>query len=194
MKRILLAFTLIGLLGSGAAVVGGPNASDGEMAITSGSSSSATTAVGPNGTQWRSSIENRGSSCRSSNSSQSIEFIGFQGNGDMTELNFQGAINTSNPCVEPEVEGEEVEEDFYRLDIVEKPSDGPCTSCLGTKSFSASFSAPGDYKVEVVSENKTLGTQKTPGYENGSSSTTEPEPSGVSAGISKIFAWLISIF
>ncbi len=194
MRRIILAFTLIGLLGSGAAVVGGPNASDGEMAITSGGSSSATTAVGPNSTRWSTNIENRNSSCRSSNTSQSIDFIGFQGDGELTELNFEGVINTSNPCVKLSLDSEKVEEDVYQVEIVESPAEGPCTSCLGAAEFAASFSAPGDYKVEIINENETLGVQKTPGFQEENSSETGSEEAGVGEGLSSILRWLSSLF
>ena len=112
----------------------------------------------------------------------------------MTELNFEGAIETSNPCVELSLRGEKIEEDVYRLEIVEKPSAEPCVSCLGIKEFSASFSAPGDYKVEIVNGNETLGTQKTPGFNDSNSTETGSEESGVSNNLKRILEWIGSLF
>lgn len=186
---------LIGFIGAGTAVVGGPNASDGEMTITSGSAG-ATTAVGPNGTQWTSSIENLNSSCRSPGDTENVDFIGFQADGELTELNFRGSINTSNPCSRISLDVEEVNDREYVIEVFENQSTEPCTQCTGTASFSASFAAEEDYRVEVIHDGDTLGVQETPGY--GDSDTEEPEDdsdgSGVWGGLSGVLNWFSSLF
>lgn len=194
MRRFLIAFVVISLVGGGAAVVGGPNASEGEMTITSGSSASASAAVGPNGTEWRSSIENRNSSCRGPEDSENISFTGFQSDGNFTELSFKGSVNTSNPCVELGLETSEIGENTYQLEIVESPSEGICTQCVGTARFEGSFAAKGDYRVEIVHEGEILDKQKTPGFsEREESPGSEPEGAGVWKGFSSILEWLGSI-
>lgn len=190
MRRILVLFALIGFVGAGTAVVGGPNASDGEMVIMdSGGSASASAAVGPNGTQWRSSLENLNSSCRSPEDDQNVEFVGFQGDGNMTQLQFTGRINTSNPCTELSMDVKQVNESFYRAEIVKNPSREICTQCTGTAEFSASFSTEGDYRFEVVSDGRTLGVQETPGYGEGKSPEGEKE-----SVLKQLLNWFNSIF
>lgn len=94
-KKALLSVTLILITGVSTAVVGGPNASDGELAITSSSSSaSATTAVGPNGTQYEAkfSVVNRSASANQTG------VINSSFDGD--QVNFTGVVETPTPCYE----------------------------------------------------------------------------------------------
>lgn len=197
MRKFLIAAALLVFTSTSLGVVGGPNASEGEMTITSGSSSSASTAVGPNGTEWRSSLENRENSCISGNQSQNIEFQGFQADGDFTTLNFDGLIQTSNPCVNLELNVSEESGDVYRIELVERSSDGVCVECVGAARFSGSFSAPGEYRAEVVNNGEVLGTIETPGFVEENSSgedSSEPEGQSVWEGFSSIFKWFGSLF
>ena len=193
MRYTLVFMALIGFLGMGAGVVGGPNASDGEMVIMdSGNSASATTSVGPNGTSWSTEIQNLNSTCRGPGDRQEIEFIGFQTDGNLTELNFRGSLNTSNPCTELEIKVNETGENSYRLEIVETSSNGICTQCLGNSEFRGSFAAEKRYKVKIIHNGEVLGTQKTPGY---GEEKQRPlvEEAGVWKAFSGIFEWLGSI-
>lgn len=198
MRKFLIAAALLVFTGMSFGVVGGPNASEGEMTITSGSSSSASAAVGPKGTQWRSSLENRNNSCISGNQSQNIDFQGFQADGNFTTLNFNGLVQTANPCVELELNSSKESENFYRVEIVERSGDGVCVECVGVARFEGSFSAPGDYRVEVVNNGEVLDSIETPGFEaeNISEENEESEPEGKSVweGFSSIFNWFGSLF
>lgn len=193
MRRLLLTVSLIGLLGFGTAVVGGPNASDGEMTITSGSSASATTSVGANGTEYKTTIDNLNNSCSSGNQSVGMDFIGFQGDGDMTELSFEGTLETANPCTELTLKTEEVSDNSYRVEVVEKSTGrGPCVQCIGGAEFKGSFSAPGEYKVEFVKNNQSLGVQETSGFNQ--SDTEDPSQEKKSSGMNRFLSWLLGIF
>lgn len=196
MKRTLLTLALISIIGLGTAVVRGPNASDDEMAITSGSSASATTSVGPNGTEFKTTIENLNNTCSTENQSTGIDFIGFQGDGEMTQLRFEGSIQTSNPCIEIAMETEQVSDNSYKVNLVEKSSGRqPCTQCIGNAKFAGSFSAPGDYKVEFVNGNQSLGTQETADF-NQSEDIAGPDPKDTREKplFSRIFNWFGNLF
>lgn len=192
MKRIYLTLALIGLIGLGTSVVGGPNASDGEMAITSGSSASASASVGPNGTEYKTTIENLNNSCSTGNQSTGMDFIGFQGNGEMTELSFEGVVNTANPCTEIGLETEEISDNVYQVELVEKSTgQGPCVQCVGNAEFSGSFSAPGEYKVEFVKNNQSLGIQETSEFNQTNSEDTNSKNSK-NSGLKSFLNWLSS--
>lgn len=193
MRRTLVLLAFIGFVGTGTAVVGGPNESKGEMVLMdSGSSSSATTSVGPNGTKWNSEISNLNSTCRGPEDLQRLEFIGFQTDGNLTELNFKGRVNTSNPCTELSLDVNQTGENSYRIEIVEESSEGICTQCLGNSEFKGSFATEGDYNIEIVHEGQILGTQKTPGYSEGKE--TEPKDASLWKGFNGIIEWFRSLF
>lgn len=193
MRRVLALAALIGFISAGTAVVGGPNASEGEMVIMdSSSSSSASAAVGPNGTEWRSSIENLNNSCVSSERNSSVEFVGFQSDGNLTKLSFKGSLTTPNPCYELSLNVKEVEKGLYRLEIMENSSSKICVQCLGSARFRASFSAEGDYKIKVIHDGEIIGTQKTPGYSK-EKPVTNPEEAGIMEGLTSIIQWFRSL-
>jgi hypothetical protein len=100
MRKTAIALVLVVLTGLSTAVVGGPEAGEGEMAITStGSSASASTTVGPNGTKWRTEVADINNSCMSGNQSESFQFGEFTGVEDnLTSIEFSGTLQTSNPC------------------------------------------------------------------------------------------------
>jgi len=194
MKRTLLTLGLIGLIGFGTAVVGGPNASDGEATITSGSSASASASVGPNGTEYRTSIQNLNNSCSTGNQSTGMDFIGFQGDGEMTELSFEGVLSTANPCTEIGLETEKISDNVYQVELVEKSTgQGPCVQCVGNAEFTGSFSAPGEYRVEFVKNNQSLGIQETSEFNQTSSEDTK-EKNSKESGLKTLLNWLSSLF
>ena len=194
MKRVYLTLALISLIGLGTAVVGGPNASDNEVAITSGSSASASTSVGPNGTEYSTSIENLNNSCVTGDQSIGLDFVGFQGDGNMTELSFEGTLETSNPCTELALEAEEVSENSYRVEVVEKSTGrGPCVQCVGGAEVTGTFSAPGEYKVEFMKGNESLGVRETSGYEE-SQKGEETGGEKRRSGLHGLINWFSSLF
>lgn len=200
MRKILLGTALLVFIGLGTASVGGPEGDEGEMTIMeSGGSASATTSVGPNGTRWRTDISNTGTSCISGNQTQNVSFGDFQDVEEgMTKISFHGGIKTSNPCHEISLNVSETSEDSYRVELVEKSTNSPtevCESCLGLVRFNASFSAPGDYRVEFVNQGETLEELETSGYGSSSSETGQDDDSGlegasVMEAISNWLSWL----
>jgi hypothetical protein len=191
MRKALSLIVLTGFLGIGSAVVGGPNASEGEMAITSGSSE-ASAAVDSNGTQWKSKIENLNSSCRSPRDKEDVEFDGFQKDEEMTVLSFRGTINTSNPCSEVSIDVEKTNESNYKINLIEDRSDGVCTQCTGTATFNASFSASGDYLVQIIHDGEVLGSKETPSYNEDQRDISGS--TGVWEGVSEVLTWFGSLF
>lgn len=196
MRKLSILGLMVVFAGVSLAVVNGTAPSEGEMAVTGASgSASATTSVSENRTMYRSTIQNTNNSCISGNQSQHLDFEGFQSEEEnMTELSFNGLVQTSNPCVELDLEASEVSEKVYRLELVEKSTSEFCTGCIGAAKFRGTFSAPGDYSVKIVHDGEVLGTQKTPGFqeENITTEKTEPEEAIVWEGISSIFNWFNS--
>ena len=93
MKRTILLAALLLLVSTTAAVVGGPEPDDGEMAIMgSGSSASASTAVGPNGTEWSSTVKMQG---RNPNISIGEKLVNVSYSGNTTT--FDGYIQAPTP-------------------------------------------------------------------------------------------------
>lgn len=200
MRKILLGTVLLAFIGLGTAVVGGPEADEGEMVIMdSGGSASATTSVGPNGTQWRTDIINTGTSCISGNQTQNVSFGDFQEVDEgMMKISFHGEIESSTPCHKISLNVSETSEDIYRVELVEKSTNPPtevCESCLGLVRFNASFSAPGDYRVEFVNQGDTLEELETSGYSSSSDKTGQEDDSGpkgasIMEAISNWLKWL----
>lgn len=197
MKRLSVLIAFIALTGLSSAVVGGPNASDGEMAITSGSgSASATQSVGPNGTKWRTEIGTYNSSCMSGNRSQGIEFGDFSREENMTVIEFSGVLEASTPCHRAALNVSKTSEDVYQVEILEKSTDRVCTTCIGALNFEGSFAAPGEYRAVFLNDGEELGVKETSDYgeeeagENGGSG----QERSVWEGFSSIFGWLGSLF
>ncbi|WP_414838031.1 hypothetical protein ACK3SF_01365 [Candidatus Nanosalina sp. VS9-1] len=166
MRKFLVLIALASLVtGSAFAVVGGPEPGEGEMAIMSGgSSASATTSVDANGTEWRSEISNLNSSCMSGNMSTGLEFGEFEDVEEGQKVEFSGAISTANPCATIETEVSEVSDNSYSMELVEKSGNGTCVSCVGVRKIEGSFTAEGEYTLEVVKDGETVEEVETPGY------------------------------
>lgn len=196
MKRLSIALAVLALTGMSAAVVGGPNASEGEMAITSGTgSASATNSIGPNGTQWRSQIGSYNSSCMSGNQSQGIEFGDFSTEENMTVIEFSGVLEASTPCHRAALNVSETSEDVYRVEILEKSTERVCTTCVGALNIEGSFAAPGEYRVTFVNDGEQLAERETSGYGDDTGSENGDENGrSVLEGFSSIFSWLGSLF
>lgn len=173
MKRAVFSVAVLLFVGLGTAVVGGPNASDGEMAITSGGSAEATTGVGPDGKIYRTSIETTESSCLTGNQSTGIRFGEFSESGNFTRIEFSGTVQTPNPCHEVTLDVSEESSNVYRVDIKEVSRNGTCVTCLGGISFEGYFEAKDDYRLEVFHEGDNLFNKSTEGF-----STEEPENTG----------------
>lgn len=195
MKKILFTALILVSVGLGSAVAGGPEAGDGELTITkSGSSASASASVGPNGTEWRTSVSNMNSSCMTGNQSQSVSFGEFyQGEDNMTKIDFSGILESSNPCHEVVLNVSDTSENIYEVDLVEKSTGRICTSCIGALNFEASFQAPGEYRAVFKNSGEEIAVKETAGFENTTSDRDDSQsPKGASVweAVSNWFKWL----
>lgn len=170
---VLLMVSMSLVTGSAVAVVGGPEAPEDGVAITSGSSSSATASVSENGTEWRSNLENRQSSCMTGNSSTGVNVTETSEGDEGLTVSFEGSVGTANPCATLESDVEKLSDDSYRMTLAEVPGDGACTECIGVRQIRGNLTADQDYRIELVKDNETLDTAETDNYNQ------EKEPRGL---------------
>ncbi|MFB6208960.1 MAG: hypothetical protein ABEJ56_02360 [Candidatus Nanohaloarchaea archaeon] len=166
-RSLIFGIALAFMVTSVSAVVGGPEPEDGEMAITgSGSSASATTAVGPNGTEWKSSVKMRGRSPRTVN--ETLENVSFR--NDSHEVEFSGNIEAPTPCHVIESEVNETGEGYVlNIKTVNEADLGNGSACIqqiGMINYDASFSTGEDFSLEVRHNNETVRELEHPGMEN----------------------------
>ena len=166
MRKFLLMMVSLGLvIGSGTAVVGGPEPGDGEVAITgTGGSSSATTSVNENGTQYHVEFSNVNSSCMSGNMSTSFEFGDFQETERGLSVDFSGTVSTANPCTTIETNVSKKSEGVYSMELLEKSGNGTCIECVGANEIEGSFATEGEYRLEVTNDGEELASTETPEY------------------------------
>mgnify|MGYP006288256257 CR=1 FL=1 len=165
MRKFLVLIALASLVtGSALAVVGGPEPGEGEMAITSGGSSSATTSVDENGTKWHSEVSNLNSSYMSGNASTGLEFSDFEETDEGQKVEFSGTVSTANPCTTIETKISENSDNSYSMELVEKSGNGTCIDCVGARQIEGSFMTEGDYRLEVTKDGETLKELETPEY------------------------------
>jgi hypothetical protein len=156
MKRIALALITFGLIvGNAAAVVDNKTRNNSDVGITSGSSS-ATTGVNPNGTQYTAKVEMRG---RTSNASNIVENVSY---ADKNKVTFSGVINASNPCHTLEHDLNETGDDSYILNIktVDSESAGACATVVTGIKYDAEFEADAGFNLEVRHNNRTIETME----------------------------------
>lgn len=144
------------------AVVGGPEPGEGEMAITSsGSSASASQAVGPNGTEWKAEVSMVN---RTGNVSEDrIEDISY--GEDNYSVEFTGYITAPTPCHTISHEVEE-SEDGYVMQIETVKEQDNRTACLQVLTmieYDAEFSTDEAFELKVRHGNETVDTLYHPG-------------------------------
>lgn len=160
-KTILVAVFILSIY-SGAAVVGGPEPGDGEMAITStGSSASASTSVGPNGTEWKAQVS-------MINTSQNITDDRLENivySEDNHSVSFNGHISVPTPCHTIEHEVSETEEGYVMNVMTQDQTQGAGTnqtrSCIQVMTmieYDAEFSTGNDFKLDVRHNNQSVET------------------------------------
>ena len=189
-KKALLSVTLILLAGASAAVVGGPNVSDGELAITStGSSASATTAVGPNGTEYeaRFSVVNRSTSINQTG------VINSSFDGDT--VNFTGVVETPTPCYKVNHSIDRTGDGQYSFTVETEEEDGTCTQVIAYHKYEASFTAEEPYQLEVNHENSSVKTLTHPDYSENDYTETPQEGNDEAGGpLTRFFKLLSNLF
>ncbi len=188
MKRTVLLMATALLFSTAAAVVGGPDPGEGEMAITStGSSASASTAVGPNGTEWHSEVEMVN---RSPNVTEGDRVENISHSKD--ETTFSGHIQAPTPCHVIDQETEKLSEQSYRMNVqtVEQDIENEsqvCTQQVVIIEYEASFEAASPYSLEIQHNNQTVDT-----LENDLGDEPAEEPSG--SIFDAFFNWLGNLF
>jgi len=152
MKRTaLLAATLFILISPALGVVG-HNGTGGDMSITSGSSASATTSVGPNGTAYTAKVEMAGRSQNSTEDMITEESI------SSSNIHFNGTIRANTPCHVIDNEVKETE-DGYVLNI-KTVKDGldnsTCVQVISGINYNAEFEAESGFNLEVQHNGETV--------------------------------------
>lgn len=148
------------------------NADDGELAITSsGSTASSSTAVGPNGTKWTSSVKMDGRTSDIANGSVTEPV--FSGSGDRSSLSFNGSIVSATPCHVLESEIEKVGQDSYVMNIttVKEDLDKVCKQQLVMIDYDAEFEHQRPYELKVLHDGEKIET-----FEAEDIAGPEPEP------------------
>jgi hypothetical protein len=179
---VLLAFSAAGVVGYNGS---------GDVGITSGSgSSSASQAVGPNGTQWRMTFSE--SAAGPTNQSTGVLDHSFSDNS----VEFSGAIQVPQPCYTLSAEVEEVSDNEYRFDISEDvvTQNGtavPCADVISYRSFNASFSDDQAFRLEIVNEGETIETLEHPDYGSEPAPLPGPEKKGP---VGSFIDWLTGLF
>lgn len=154
-REVFLIAIAISLISISGAVVNedgsspSSNTDDGEMAITSGGSAGATTAVGPNGTQWSLEFSTTGSQCLSGNSTR-VTNSSFEAEDGSYSVSFQGTVETANPCHTLKHEVIETGEGQYTLNITSNPENGTCVTCVGGIDYESSFETDEPFTLKVV--------------------------------------------
>lgn len=200
-KKVFLA-SLILFTGMATAVVGGPEAPENGVAITSstGGSASAGASVTENGTEYRKQLSVTNGSCMSSNDSRGLEFETSDASDELNTVEFSGTVQTDTPCAQLSLNVEE-NGDLYTLSFDRSSAEGICEQCVGMKNVQGSFSASGGYEVEFMNEKETVYSHefegekigRGDGEENSSKekSTEEPERG---FGFNELMADIIGFF
>ncbi len=202
MKRTTLLASLIVFVGMATAVVGGPEAPENGVAITSstGGSTSAGASVTENGTEYRKQLSVTNGSCMSSNASRGLEFETSDASDELNTVEFSGTVQTDTPCTQLSLNVEE-SGDLYTLSFDRSSPEGVCEQCVGMKNVQGSFSASGGYQVEFMNEKETVyshefGGEKIgsgDGEENSSKEKPTEEPEG-GFGFNELMADIIGFF
>lgn len=168
-EHLLVGLTVFAfLVPSSAAVVGGPEPGEGEMAIAGGSSAGASQAVGPNGTEWKAEVsmvnrtqnvtEDRLENVQYGEESYTVEFDGF--------------ITAPTPChvIDHEVserDGSYVMNIETAHDQLDEDSNqtGTCAQVLTMIEYDAEFARDESFTLEVRHDNETVDTLYHPGID-----------------------------
>lgn len=158
MKRtVLLVASLFVLISPSLGVVG-ENTSDSQPGITSlGSSSGATTAVGPNGTKYTAKVSMEGRTQNKTNDTIRSETI------SSSKVNFNGTIQASTPCHAIEHDVNEAEQTYtINIKTIEDSSNNQlCTQVITGINYNAEFEAETGFTLEVMHNGEKIETLQT---------------------------------
>lgn len=157
-RTALLTIMTLFLISSGLGVAGHNNSGDDYMGITStGGSSSATTSVGPNGTEYTAKVMMEGRSPENTSDRITSESISSSG------VQFNGTIQASTPChvIEHEITKTQ---DGYNLNIKtvkDNLENQTCTQVLTGINYNAEFEGQTGFTLQVQHNGQTLNTYDT---------------------------------
>lgn len=190
MKRTILLIAIALLVSTTAAIEGydGPEDQPHIMGSGSSSSASASTAAGPNGTEWTAKLSMAGSQCLS-NSSTGVTNSSFGTENDTYSVSFQGTVETSDPCHTLDHEVIETSNGHYMMNITSNPSNGTCTQCVGSISYEASFEADEAFDIEILHDG-----DKVEGFTHPERDDNEPKDDKSSGFMASIVNFLKNLF
>lgn len=185
---VLLAVTATLLLPMAGAVVGHNSSNDdGDMHImSSGSSASATTAVGENGTEYTAKVEQQAASCMNGNQSAGVSDISFNGDDSMDGKNsvtFTGLIQTATPCYTVDHNVEKTGKNTYVLNVTTEATGDMCVECVGAVTYDTEFVAQEPFNLTVKHDGEDVETVTHPGFDG-----DEPANQSFWAGILGLFS------
>ncbi|MFB6208477.1 MAG: hypothetical protein ABEJ69_03940 [Candidatus Nanohaloarchaea archaeon] len=159
MKKTVVLLTSFALLLSMAGAVVNYSGPEDQPHIMGGSSASATTGVGPNGTKYTAKVEMRN---RTGNiTDERLENINYSKSGET--VTFTGYIQAPTPChtIDSDVEKEN---NSYNLNVVTvAPSDDrACVQQLTMIKYEGEFSTDGEFTVVVQHDGKTIESLESP--------------------------------
>lgn len=200
MKRTVILAAFLILLATSVNGLYNPNSTynntngDGDMAITTHSGSSASTAVraadGNNSSQtmWTADITMKNRS-QDQKISGTIEDISFHNTADdKQQARFTGYIQTPTPCHTVDHKVTETDDGYVFTVTTEKPDDTQmCAQVVTTVAYDAAFETDAPYTLTVKHGDKTIDTMQTPG-------TDEPDDTNRLGILSGFFTLLSSLF
>ena len=184
MKKYAVATAFLLIIGLSTGIVNGTNnSSDGDMQISKGSgSSSATTSVGPNGTQYDTYF----SVTEQNLSAETTGITDSRFDGDT--FRFNGSFQTNTPCHDLQHEVVEEEENVYTFKISsEESNESVCVQPLAYQRYEAGFEAEEPYNVTVKHDNETVGSFAHPDYEPENGDDEKSEDQGFFASLTGFF-------
>lgn len=161
MKKKLYVALLMLFIGLGAAVLGGPEPDEGEMAITSTQESSS---ANEEGVQWNVEVSSLNATCISGEEEgvSGHETYTSESNGEVNErgVSFTGFIQTPNPCYVLDYEVTEEEDNVYTVDLVaeEDPEAEICMECVGVIEYQANFDTTEGFVLNIEHEGEQVET------------------------------------
>lgn len=157
MKQLVLTLIIVSFTVSAAAVVGGPNPSDGQMGITS-TSSAATTSVGPNGTEYKTYF-----SVTNVTQSNQTGVTNYSWTNDTVSI--EGIIQTPTPCHDVQ-HNVEKNGNVFDFDITSsRPSNTTCAEVVSYQEYEANFTADQAYILNVTHDGEEMSVLEHPKLE-----------------------------
>lgn len=155
-RTALLTATLCILISPALGVVG-HNSSEGQIGITSGSSASGTTGVGPNGTEYTAQVSMDGRSPNSTSDVIRSESI------SSSAVSFNGTIRAPTPCHVIDQEVKETRDSYIiNIETVKDPmTNTTCAEMITGINYHAEFKAETGFTLQIQHNGEEINTFNT---------------------------------